>query len=107
MSKKVLIIGGAGFIGRNIAKHLVKKEGYSITIADNFFRGKRDKEINDLENNYGVRIISKDFNSIFIVSFTFFEIICRFSFSKIGNLNFFKLPSPKKGFIVSVAKAFT
>lgn len=33
--KKVLITGGAGFIGSNVAKVLIK-EGYEITILDNF-----------------------------------------------------------------------
>jgi dTDP-L-rhamnose 4-epimerase len=33
--KKVLITGGAGFIGSNVAKALVR-EGYTVTILDNF-----------------------------------------------------------------------
>jgi len=33
--KKILITGGAGFIGSNVAKVLIK-EGYEITILDNF-----------------------------------------------------------------------
>ena len=48
MSKKVLIIGGAGFIGMNILNHLTKRAGYEITIADNFFRGKMDDELFNL-----------------------------------------------------------
>ena len=36
--KKALLLGGAGFIGFNIAKYLGENRDYSITIADNFFR---------------------------------------------------------------------
>ena len=37
--KKVLITGGAGFIGSNLAKNLVK-EGCDLRIVDNLERGK-------------------------------------------------------------------
>ena len=37
--KKVLIIGGAGFIGSSISKYLLKNRDYEIHVADNFFRG--------------------------------------------------------------------
>ena len=47
--KKVLLLGGAGFIGFSIAKYLAEKGGYKITIADNFFRagGKIDSSLKD------------------------------------------------------------
>jgi len=48
MNKKVLLIGGAGFIGFNTTKALVEKGGVNITIADNFFRGKMDHELRAL-----------------------------------------------------------
>ena len=39
MSEKVLIIGGAGFIGMNLAKFLIRNRSYEITLADfNFTR---------------------------------------------------------------------
>ena len=61
--KKVLLIGGAGFIGFNIAKFLADKNVYKITIADNFFRvgGKMDDSIKALVEKYNVNIISADF----------------------------------------------
>ena len=48
--KKVLLLGGAGFIGFSIAKYLAKKGGYKITTADNFFRagGKIDSSLQTL-----------------------------------------------------------
>ena len=36
--KKVLLLGGAGFIGYNITKYLAENRDYEISIADNFFR---------------------------------------------------------------------
>lgn len=46
--KKVLITGGAGFIGYHLARRLARGRGYRITIADNFFRGKRDADFKAL-----------------------------------------------------------
>ena len=37
--KKVLITGGAGFIGSHLTKRLVK-DGYDVTVIDNLERGK-------------------------------------------------------------------
>lgn len=61
--KKVILIGGAGFIGYNIAKFLAKKGGYRITIADNLFRagGKMDKSLKSLVEKYNINIIKGDF----------------------------------------------
>ena len=38
---KYLIAGGAGFIGSNIAEHLVG-EGHFVRVLDNFFSGKEE-----------------------------------------------------------------
>lgn len=40
MAKKVLVTGGAGFIGSNLCNTLVKK-GYAVTALDNLFLGKK------------------------------------------------------------------
>lgn len=61
--KKVLLLGGAGFIGFSIAKNLTEKGGYKITIADNFFRagGKIDSLLQSLVDEHNIRIVSGDF----------------------------------------------
>lgn len=61
--KKVLLLGGAGFIGFSIAKYLAEKGGYKITIADNFFRagGKIDYILQSLVDEHNIRIVSGDF----------------------------------------------
>ncbi len=41
MSKRILITGGAGFIGINLCKRLLN-EGHRIIILDNFYTGNRD-----------------------------------------------------------------
>ncbi len=57
--KKVLITGGAGFIGYHLAKRLIKDD-YFVTIADDFFRGKNDVHIKKLIETKKVKIIKLD-----------------------------------------------
>ena len=61
MSKKVLLLGGAGFIGFNITKYLAENRDYSLTIADNFARGKQDDLFNELVNKHGVKVVPGDY----------------------------------------------
>ena len=58
--KKILITGGAGFIGYHLAKALCKKN--EVTILDNFSRGKMDKYLKELKLKKNVKIFSKDLN---------------------------------------------
>ena len=60
--KKVLILGGAGFIGLNIAKYLLETTEYKITIADNLFRGKKDDYLNSIISNSRCNLIEGDFS---------------------------------------------
>ncbi len=62
MSKKVLILGGAGFIGFNVAKYLAKNRDYQLTIADNFMKKNRDDEFDTLVKDYKIRLIEADFS---------------------------------------------
>ena len=52
----VLLLGGAGFIGLNIARELSKRPDYLVTIADNLFRGKLDLALQSLIDQ-GVALI--------------------------------------------------
>src|SRR5207237_1177944 len=61
MSKKVLLLGGAGFIGFNISKYLAENRDYSITIADNFARGKEDELFSALVKKNNIKVIAGDF----------------------------------------------
>ena len=62
MSKKVLILGGAGFIGFNVAKYLAKNRDYQLSIADNFMKKNRDDEFDSLVKDYNIRLIEADFS---------------------------------------------
>ena len=61
MSKKVLLLGGAGFIGFNITKYLAENRDYDLTVADNFARGKQDEDFNAMVEKHGVKVIPGDF----------------------------------------------
>ncbi len=61
MGKKVLLLGGAGFIGFNIAKYLSENRDYELTIADNFARGKQDELFNELVSKHHIRVIAGDY----------------------------------------------
>ena len=63
MKKKVLLLGGAGFIGLNIARYLGENRDYELTIADNFFRhgGKEDDVLSALVSKFNIRVCKGDF----------------------------------------------
>ena len=63
MKKKILITGGAGFIGYHLAKRLAA-QGYAITLADNFFRGKRNADFEALIKKPNVRFIKTDLTKL-------------------------------------------
>ena len=61
MNKNILILGGAGFIGYNLSKFLLKNKNNKVTIADNQFRGKKDKYLIDLLENDAASFVEADF----------------------------------------------
>ena len=56
--KKILIIGGAGFIGLSLTKRLSRQ--YEIHIVDNFQRGKMDSELRNIIKEKNVKLIKFD-----------------------------------------------
>ena len=61
---KILIIGGAGFIGASITKNLLENEENEITIVDNHFRGKKDDYLLDILNSPNIELIECDLTNI-------------------------------------------
>lgn len=57
--KKVLITGGAGFIGYHLASRLLQ-QGYHVDLIDNFTRGVKDNFLLELSKQHGVRLFDLD-----------------------------------------------
>jgi dTDP-glucose 4,6-dehydratase/UDP-glucuronate decarboxylase len=60
--KKVLIIGGAGFLGLNLAKKFLANK-FDVDIIDNFQRGKVDSDYNSVTSSKNVRVFKIDISS--------------------------------------------
>ena len=61
MKRKVLILGGGGFIGSQIAKILVKRKNYDLTIADDFHKNQDDELFNDFVDKNKIKVLKADF----------------------------------------------
>lgn len=61
MAQRILITGGAGFIGINTARHFLKK-GWTVTIFDNFSRKGTEINVALLEEEFpaGFRVVRSD-----------------------------------------------
>src|SRR3989338_3445887 len=55
----VLITGGLGFIGLQLAKHLLGK-GNEVTLVDNLFRGKMDQDAKEVLEGNNVSFVKTD-----------------------------------------------
>ena len=58
--KKILITGGAGFVGSHLSKRLLS-EGNSIYCLDNLYTGSKEN-IKDLLDNQSFEFINQDIN---------------------------------------------
>ena len=58
-SRRILITGGAGFIGYHLACRLLE-EGGEVTLADNFSRGRRDPALAELTRRRNLRVVEGD-----------------------------------------------
>ena len=59
MKSKILITGGAGFIGYHLAKRLVG-QGNEVVLADNFFRSERDADLLALLEKPNIKLVEAD-----------------------------------------------
>lgn len=61
---KILITGGAGFVGYHLANKLSENPADEICIADNLVRGRMDKEFEELLRKPNLRIFSIDLTNL-------------------------------------------
>ena len=72
--KKILLLGGAGFIGLGIAKYLGQNRNYDITIADIYEPDDYDVDFNKVCADFSINYIMGDFSKFksYILSGNFF-----------------------------------
>jgi len=58
MSSKIMVTGGAGFLGSHLCRRLIR-EGHDVLAVDNFFTGTR-KNVDDLLNNPRFELMRHD-----------------------------------------------
>lgn len=58
--RRILITGGGGFIGLRVASTLAEDDANEITLVENFARGRRDRELEELCARRGVRLLQLD-----------------------------------------------
>ncbi|HEY8278687.1 MAG TPA: NAD-dependent epimerase/dehydratase family protein [Bdellovibrionota bacterium] len=59
MKKKILLTGGAGFIGFHLGRFLADK-GHEVHLLDSFYRGVRDPDLAELVKQPNVKLIEAD-----------------------------------------------
>jgi UDP-N-acetylglucosamine 4-epimerase len=62
MKERILVTGGAGFIGSNTCENLLQ-EGYDVVCMDNFITGRRSNIVHLLNNN-SFKLVEGDIRSI-------------------------------------------
>jgi nucleoside-diphosphate-sugar epimerase len=80
MKNKILIIGGAGFIGMNLAKFLASNRDCKITLADynfvrdesEYFTNEQSKSINFIKDDFtkpeAFNLLEKDFDYVYMLA---------------------------------------
>ena len=64
MKKIIIVTGGAGFIGTNLIKLLIKKTSFKIISLDNYSTGKKKNHLKDKRITY-IKGDTSNFNKIF------------------------------------------
>ena len=52
MKKKIVVTGGAGFVGSNLIKYLLNKTNYKIISIDNYSSGSKNNHIKNSKVKY-------------------------------------------------------
>lgn len=92
--KKILITGGAGFVGYHLAKKEIDN-GNEVTIIDNFERPNLDKEFNDLISRENAIFLKKDVSkekTFKDLKVDYYDVVYHFAALN-GTANFYKYPA--------------
>ena len=92
---KVLITGGAGFVGFHLANKLSRQENYEITIVDNFARPNNDEAFADLISRKNVHHVNLDLaleSSFDALAKEYYDEIYHFAALN-GTSNFYNFPA--------------
>jgi UDP-glucuronate decarboxylase len=57
---RVLVLGGAGFIGYHLARHLADEGAHTITLVDDLSRGRMDEDLSALLERPGIELVRAD-----------------------------------------------
>lgn len=85
--KKILITGGAGFIGFNLLKKLSSNKNNLIDVYDNFFRGKKDIEFKKIIKRKNVNFYEVDLTQKFKLKKNYNEIYHFAAIVGVSNVN--------------------
>ena len=85
--KKILITGGAGFIGFNLLKKLSSNKNNLIDVYDNFFRGKKDIEFKKIIKRKNVNFYEVDLTQKFKLKKNYNDIYHFAAIVGVSNVN--------------------
>src|SRR5216110_3358531 len=58
--RRVLVLGGAGFVGYHLVARLTAEGGHAVTVVDDFSRGRRDRELSSVLARTDVTLVEAD-----------------------------------------------
>jgi UDP-glucose 4-epimerase len=79
----LVITGGAGFIGSNLVKFLLKKTNYNLISIDNYFTGNKNNHI----KNSRIKYINGETKNISEILKNYKKIKCIFHFGEFSRIN--------------------
>jgi nucleoside-diphosphate-sugar epimerase len=85
MSKRVLLLGGAGFVGSYTVREMLKR-GYQLTIVDNF--SKYGHLEHDFFSDPNINLIVKDVRNLYPVDFKGYDVVFCLA-ALIGGIRYF------------------
>ncbi len=59
VGEKILVIGGAGFIGSHVVELLLREDAREVVVLDNFYRGCREN-LKAVENDKRLKLVQGD-----------------------------------------------